>query len=49
MKRMAVSNILIVGLRGLGVEIGAWASVETRAAANPLLQPRTSVLPVSSP
>lgn len=27
MKRMAVSNVLIVGMNGLGVEIGGWLRV----------------------
>lgn len=27
MKRMAASNVLIVGVKGLGVEIGMWHNV----------------------
>lgn len=51
MKRMAASSVLIVGLRGLGVEIG-----EHRPLAHPppasyssIAQPRTSFSPASSP
>jgi hypothetical protein len=48
MKKMAASNVLIVGMKGLGVEIGMSALVNARNLADPRPQPKMLLLPVSS-
>jgi hypothetical protein len=46
MKRMAVSNVLVVGMKGLGVEIGAFSFyLELEQGLKPM-QPRMSSSPV---
>lgn len=51
MKRMGSSNVLVVGLKGLGVEIGKCGpfSRVTLRPVNNLSQPRTLPSPVSNP
>lgn len=50
MKRMAVSNVLIVGLQGLGVEIGDNVSrMLPEPGSMPCFQPKMLLLLASSP
>jgi molybdopterin/thiamine biosynthesis adenylyltransferase len=46
MKRMAASDVLVVGLKGLGVEIGAALTTSSyqHSLIPHILQPRTSAL-----
>lgn len=48
MKRMAASNVLIVGMKGLGVEIGAFAIHQDLEQKLTTIQPRMSSLLVSN-
>lgn len=37
MKRMGSSNVLVVGLKGLGVEIGKWGACWSKVASRCLI------------
>ena len=49
MKRMGASHVLIVGLRGLGVEIGGWKAHRTTDSIANTMQLRILHSPASSP
>jgi hypothetical protein len=49
MKRMGSSNVLIVGLKGLGVEIGKYTGFHLLDVAHSSLQRKTLLLPVLNP